>query len=261
MNTINSSINSSINVGTVDAINPVNTAPALDLNHTGSVLAQPLGSAIIHKLDGYNHDAVGAGLTVQIMKKRGDKARIPYSMAVAVPEFTRKDIAEAIAKYPNLVDEFIRTLYAAQREIIMTLAAAGTKTLQYSDITLDKVAASVKPKESAAKLSKDAIISWYSSQADVMAVAIASRLGVSESPTDADMSRISMVSAQVRDNLAKLAAPNVSYDSRVKDSLNWALDSIIAAELDDSGMVERLKAKLNPADAAGGIDLADMLGM
>lgn len=233
-----------------------------DVNHVGSVLAQPLRSAVIGKLEGYDHDAVGAGHTVQVMKARGANARLPHSMAVAVPEFTAADVMRAITSYPVLVDEFIAALYDAQREIIISLAATGTRTLQYSDITLDKVAASIIPKVRTAKLSKDAIVSWYNvAAADVMAVSIAGRLGLSSQPTDADMVRIQQVSNQVRDNLALLAAPAHKYDTRVRDSLNWALDSIIAAGLDDSGMSTRLKVRLNPAESAAKVDLADLLGM
>lgn len=251
-----------MNANTVGSFEGFNSVRGFTGNHAGSVLAQPLGSAVIGKLEGYNHDAVGTGHTVQVMKSRGEKARLPFSMAVAVPEFTARDVSEAIAKYPALVEEFISTLYAAQREIIIGLAASGTRTLQYSDITLDKVAASIVPKERAAKLSKDAIVNWYNSAAvDVMAVAIAGRLGISENPTDADMVRIQQVSNQVRDNLALLAAPAHKYDTRVRDSLNWALDSIIAAGLDDSGMDARLKVRLNPAEGVKGVDLADLLGM
>lgn len=249
-------------MNSVNSGNSVFGAVSGNIDHAGSVLAQPLGSAVIGKLEGYNHDAVGLGHTVQVMKARGEKARLPFSMAVEVPEFTAASVSEAIAKYPQLVDEFISTLYSAQREIIITLAAAGTRTLQYSDITLDKVAASIVPKVRAAKLSKDAIVSWYAGDvADVMAVSIAGRLGLGDNPTDADMGRIQQVSNQVRDNLALLAAPAHKYDTRVRDSLNWALDSIIASELDASGMVERLKVRLNPAEAAKGVDLAEMLGM
>ena len=233
-----------------------------NVNHAGSVLAQPLGSAVIGKLEGYNHDAVGLGHTVQVMKARGEKARLPFSMAVEVPEFTAASVSEAIRLYPQLVEEFISTLYSAQREIIIGLAASGCRTLQYSDITLNKVAASIVPKVRAAKLSKDAITAWYTGDvADVMAVSIAGRLGLGDNPTDADMVRIQQVSNQVRDNLALLAAPAHKYDTRVRDSLNWALDSIIASELDGSGMVERLKVRLNPAEAVKGVDLADLLGM
>lgn len=225
-------------------------------------LAPVLSSAAFAPLDGYNHDGCSAGHTVQVMKKRGENSRLKQSLAVEVPEFTAAHVAEAVAKHPVLVAEFINTLYAAQRELLIDMAARGVAVVQYADITLDKVAASIVPTVRAVKLSKDSIVNWYNSEAaEVMAVAIAERLGVADSLDAADMTRIQQVSNQVRDNLAKLAAPNAQFDERVRKSLQWAIDSVIASGMDDTGMADRLNSRLNPAVTVATVDLADMLGM
>ena len=224
-------------------------------------LAVPLASALFTPLDKFDSDNISAGHTVQVMKKRGDNSRLLESLAVEVPEFTRADVLACIELYPVLVGKFIKTLYDEQREIIVTIAAKGAKLLQYSDITLQQVAAKCIPVASVStKLSADSIKSWYESTAsDVMTVYISTRLGLADSEeiSDADMIKIGQISNQVRDNLAKLASPNPVYAEPVHASLNRALNALIAAGVSDS-MMDKMLAKLNKP-AVADINLMEML--
>lgn len=242
----------------MNTINTINGAVVSPNQSPVGTLAPVLGSAAIMPLEGYSVES-SAGHNTVVMKSRGASSRIPFSMAVEVPEFTLADVTRALSTYPLVGELFIKALADQQRELIVRAIEGGAKVLQYSEITLDKVCSSIVPTVRAAKMSGDSIKSWYNLEAaEVMAVYIADRLGVSENPTDADMVKIAQVSNQVRDNLAKLASPNASFAEPVRASLNRSLDYIIASGL-DSGLAGKLQSKLNPAQAADKVNLLDML--
>jgi hypothetical protein len=240
----------------------MNTINQVNASNAGT-LAQPLQSAVFVPLAKADESKVASGHTLQVLKKRGDNSRIAESLAIEVPEFKAIDVQLACQLYPALVDKFIATLYAEQREILFTLAAKGG-TVHYADISLAAVAANCKPVTSG-KLSKESIVNWYNSvAAEVVSVVLAERFGLADKDelSAVELDKIEQVSNAVRDNLATLASPNAKPEARVKQSLQLMLDAIEASGRDESSMVTRLNARLNPAAAVAKADsLADMLGM
>jgi len=245
-------------MNTTTNINTTNTA---SLTNAGT-LAPVLSSANFYPLAGLKTRAVSKGNILAILKSKGENARITESLAIEVPSFTQADVVTCLEKYPSLVNVMIAALHAEQRNILFNLAETGVKTVQYSDITLAKVAeAASSSSVGVGKLSGELIKTWFDNDAaSIMTVALTAWLGLSddvEKLTAEDKVRIEQVNAQLKSSLSSLAAPSYKPSVQVKASLNKCLDFIQNSGLDDSGLATRLKARLNPADAVKK-DLAEL---
>jgi hypothetical protein len=224
--------------------------------NTATNLTEPLQSAVFIPMELSKSRKLSAGNRWCKLIKKGTNSKLPESIAVEVPaalnvsEYMQQGvIADAVAEY-------IASLQDAQ---IKALAIAGAKTIQYSQLTAESLAQFVATSEDSGRigqLSTERIINWFEADArDILIVALAERLGISETASDAEVKRLEQIANQTRDNLAKLSSKKpVHFDTRVLSALNWALDVTATGD----NITDRLKDKLNTP--VTDIDLGAALG-
>jgi len=212
-------------------------------NVTDTNLSQPLQSAVFIPMELSKSRKLSAGNRWCKLIKKGTNSKLPESVAVEVPaalnvaDYMKQGaIAEAVTEYlGNLQDSYIKSL-----------AVAGVKEVKYSELNAEVLAHFLATSEDSGRigqLSSERITNWFESDArDLLIVALADRLGISESAGDAEVKRLEQIANQTRDNLAKLSSKKpVHFDARVLAALNWALDVTASGD----NMTDRLRDKLN----------------
>lgn len=226
---------------------------------TNTNLSVPLQSAIfIPMLEAGKSRKLSSGNRWCKLIKKGDNSKLPESLAVEVPATLNVTACMQHNVLAEAVAEYLATLQDAQ---IKAMAIAGTREVKYSELTAEKLAQFVATSEDSGRigqLSAERIASWFEAEArDNLIVALADRLGISESASDAEVKRLEQIANQTRDNLAKLSSKKpVHFDARVLAALNWALDVTVVG--DTAGMNARLRDKLNMP--AVELDLGSALG-
>lgn len=222
-------------------------------------LTTPLQSAVFIPLDASKGRAVAAGNRYCKLIKKGINSKLGASVAVEVPSL--RDVASYMLQplVAEAVQEYIQSLQDAQ---IKSRAVAGAREVQYSELTpaaLELFLATSEDTGRIGQLSSERIVAWFEASArELLIVALADRLGISETASDADVKRLEQIANQTRDNLAKLSSKKpVHFDIRVLNALNWALAAVESD--DDNGMSGRLAEKLN-LPVVSGENMADALG-
>ena len=223
-------------------------------------LSMPLQSALFMPMEYSKKHSLSAGNRWCKLIKKGENSKLPESVAVEVPAALNVSSYMAQSVVAEAVAEYIASLQDAQ---IKALAVAGAKQVNYSELTPEKLAAFLATSEDSGRigqLSSDRIVAWFNTEArDILIVALADRLGISDTASDSEVKRLEQIANQTRDNLAKLSSKKpVHFDTRVLAALNWALDVTVAVG-DTSGMSDRLRDKLN-APVVDSIDLGSALG-
>jgi hypothetical protein len=208
-------------------------------------LAPPLQSALVVPMDSVKGKASSAGHRFAKLIAKGKNSKLAASVAVEVPCYKLPTPSE-LDSYPALRDYLIGSFEGLVNSRTKELIVAGAATVQYSDLALSYLnshAAALNESSGIGQLSEAGIKSWFDSDArDLVLVALADKLGITETATDADVKRLEQIANQLRDNLAKLSSKKpVQFDERVRKALNMAL------EVSDTGdsMSARLLDKLN----------------
>lgn len=219
-------------------------------------LAPILQSAAFIKMEDSKGRKVNSGNRWCKLIKKGENSKLVQSLAVEIPAVTAlpSNLTPAVAAY--LVEAYEQL----RNEAVKARAIAGDAVFQYSWLSsenLEVTAVSLNESSGIGQLSEERIKSWFDTDArELVVVALADKLGVSDTATDADVKRLEQIANQMRDNLAKLSSRKpVHFDDRVKNALNMALD---AADTGDS-ITARLRDKLNSSVA--GDDLLTNLGL
>ena len=230
------------------------------LQSAATNLSLPLQSAVfIPMVEAGKSRKLSVGNRWCKLIKKGDNSKLPESLAVEVPAALNVSECLTHSVLADAVAEYLATLQDAQ---IKAMAIAGIKTVQYSELTAANLAQFVATSDDSGRigqLSNERITNWFEAEArDNLIVALAERLGISKTATDAEVKRLEQIANQTRDNLAKLSSKKpVHFDARVLAALNWALDVTVAGDI--SGLNARLRDKLN-MPVADSLDLGAALG-
>lgn len=189
--------------------------------------------------------------------KKGENSKLGHSVAVEIPALNNYPDC---GKYDAISIYLVSAMESLQDAYIKGRAVAGAKVIQYSELSianLEVFAAQMNEVSGIGQLSEERIKGWFEADMrEMLIVALADRLGISDTASDADVKRLEQIANQTRDNLAKLSSKKpVYFDERVSKALNWALDS--AASADDT-MATRLRDKLN--QKVEDMNLGDALG-
>lgn len=219
-------------------------------------LTQPLQSAVFIPMDDTKKHKLAAGNRWCKLIKKGENSKLGKSLAVEIPALTQA-VADSYMQQAGIAAAVHEYLEELQNIYIKSRAIAGAASIQYGELTPENVAAAIAASgEALGQLSAERITNWFENDArELLIVALADRLGLSDTATDADVKRLEQIANQTRDNLAKLSSRKpVVFDERVKQALNWALD------VTDSGdnLTTRMRDKLNAA--VGQEDMLAALG-
>lgn len=163
------------------------------------------------------------------------KAPMPNKcVSVPVMEITpsRTDITadELQALYPHITS----MVQKAQDEIIRAKLlenGEGYKVLD-SDINMQSVILYLAEESKGNRLSKEYIAGWFADNvAELLTVALADKLGISDTPSEAESKKLQATVNMYCDKLQGLAGSKTAYTPEVADKLLRALE--IAAPADD----------------------------
>ena len=222
-------------------------------------LTQPLQSAVFISMLDSKDKVTATGHRWCKLIKKGENSKLAASIAVEIPQSSYY-FGEVLASSPAIVSYLQNAMESLESGLIKSRAEAGALSIQYSEISLSNLeafAASDNIANGIGQISSERITAWFTSELrDVWIVALADKLGISDTATAEEIIKLEQIANQTRDNLAKLSSKKpVSFDIRVKNALNKALDLVSS----DDTFAARLQAKLNLS--VGGEDMLANLGM
>lgn len=219
-------------------------------------LTTPLQSAAVISFEASKKHKLAAGNRWSRHIKKGANSTLPESCAVEVP--AALSVAEYMAR-PHVAAAVAGYLQQLQDAQIKAAIAAGTKVLEYSELTADKLDSYLATADVAGlgQLSSERITSWFDSEArELLIVALADRLGIADTASEAEVKRLEQIANQTRDQLAKLASKKpVQFDERVRKALEWALEVTDTGDMMSSRLSERMKGATAEVDLLGSLGL------
>lgn len=157
-------------------------------------------------------------VTYKIDKTTGIK---PDSVCVSVSAVQDNDIADKIEQFiPHIKALVERT----QDLIIRNLHESKASVVSDNDINMNAVLEYLNEESSGGRVTKKDASEWFDSVlSDPLAVALATKLGVSTEPSKEDSDKIERLVSEFKNNISALTAGNVKYDPPVCDVLSKAL--------------------------------------
>ncbi len=232
-------------------------------NTTGVIgnLNQPLQSALFVPMESVKDKSATQGHRFARLIKRGENSKLASSVAIEVPilrmDYTFIQGNAVLAAYVQ------DALQSAQDNYLKGRSIAGVAQVQYDELTLEKLAEFIAQDAATGggigQLSEERIGNWFDNDGarDLLIVALADKLGVSETATPEEVKKLEQIANSTRDQLKKLASKKpVVFEERVKVALNKALDIVDTGDM----MSSRLRDKLNLPNVAA-IDICEALGM
>lgn len=187
---------------------------------------------------------------VKIIYRSRDGKETKQSKCVSVPQIT---IPEAIVN-SNLAAIVLEALHSYQDKIIKSLIDAGATQIHDDQISIDSIVAYQSEESSGGRLTKELIENWFdSSVSEMLIVAIAEKLGVGDSITEAEEVRILSAVAGYKSKFASLAGGKTFYAPEVVGNLQKALQ---LSESDEISV--KLNARLESMKNVQKVDLLDL---
>lgn len=171
------------------------------------------------------------------------------SVCVSVPKLELTD-EEALMFKPYL----IQYLEGVQDSIIRAKYEEGKTSIHSSDISSHAMLDWLEEDSKGGRLTKEYITGWFNnSLADSLTVAIADKLGVSDTPSEMETKKIEQMVNVYRDKFASLAGGKTSFAVDIATKLQKALefaeaDDVLAARF--NARLEKMKEQ-NSADLLG----------
>ena len=146
---------------------------------------------------------------------------------------------------------FVRSfLESKQDEVIKAIHLREVKEVSLDSINMNAIISHLKASQVSARVNKEMIASWFdSSISDILAVRLAEKLGVSETPTEADADKIDMFLNVYKSRLSGLASNLTSYLPEEAEKLLKAVEVVEVKDAISMKLVERLDKMINPASS------------
>jgi hypothetical protein len=170
------------------------------------------------------------------------------SVAVSVPMLE----SYTVAMRPYILSY----MQGVQDAIIRARVIAGQKEVTNEQISEEAIIAYLIEEGKSDRLTKEILGTWFDTNAaDTLTVAFANKLGVSDTPTEAETQKLNAIVADYKGKITALAGGKTFYPEKVRVNLLKAFD-IVGAEADALGA--KLVAKVQ---AMAKVDDAEMLGL
>lgn len=168
-------------------------------------------------------------------KKTGVK---PESKSVSIPKF---EIAPLMVRVTEIQDSILELAYKAQDAIVRELVEFGKSFVQDTEIGIDAIIAYLNDSSESGRLTRKVLDNWFDMNvSEMLQVALADKLGLSNTPTLQESNKVDLLVASYKDKLAALSGGNTSYSPKVATQLLRALE---VASVEDS-IASKLVAKL-----------------
>lgn len=167
-------------------------------------------------------------------KAQGVEAKKPVAVSVPVLSLSNEQLvtvkAYVVSYFQSVQDKIIRSKVEDDASFITD-----------SDISLEACIAFLEEDSKGARLNGEAIGEWFTETlADVLTVAFAEKLGVSDTPTEYETKKLETLVGMYKTKFASLASPKTSYPKEVSENLLKALELVG----DDDILAAKFKARL-----------------
>jgi len=161
------------------------------------------------------------------------------SKCVSLPIFKNEEV---IAQSQALAPYVIEYLQTVQDKIVRERIDAGASSISMEEISIAGCIEYLDSNNESGRLTKESVASWFQENiADALTVTLADKLGVSETPTDAESNKIIAVVEAFKGKISSLAGGKTAYEPKICKSLINALELAPAGDV----LATRFTARLN----------------
>jgi hypothetical protein len=176
------------------------------------------------------------------------------SKCVSIPLIAHVDVisnAQALAPY---VAEYLQSV---QDKIVRERIDAGCKTITQEEISITAIMEWLDTNNESGRLTKDTVAAWFDENiADSLALVLADKLGVSETPTNAENAQVMKVLGTFKDKVSSLAGGKTMYEPKLCESLKKCIELAPAGD----ALASKFTARLDKMILASKVDV-DMLDL
>jgi hypothetical protein len=179
------------------------------------------------------------------------------SKCVSLPVVTGQEI---LGNIEALVPHVQNYLHSVQDKMIREMLEASNNVLHVTQesISLASVCAWLEENDESGRLTKDSVGKWFDETLqEPLAMALASKFGVSDVPSDAESAKILAVVDAYKAKISALAGGKTAYDPKMCTSIINALDLAPAGDV----LAVRFTGRLNKMiqEAQNSAQLIDLL--
>ncbi len=168
-------------------------------------------------------------------------------------------VADVIANAAGLAEIVVGYLHTLQDKIVKERIEAGSSFVTAAEVSIAGIIEwmDTQDSEGSGRLTKEAVSVWFeSSIAENLALVLSEKLGVSDTPSDAESAQIMAVVGTFKEKVSALAGGKTSYDAKMATSLKKCIDLAPAGDALASKFQMRLDKMI--AQSAGN-NLLDLL--
>lgn len=178
------------------------------------------------------------------------------SKAVSLPTIEDTEVSTNL---PALLPHIKAMLYKAQDAIIREKLDSGNVTsIAISDVNMSAICEYLDNSNESGRLTKESVASWFDgSIAELLTVAIADKLGVSDTPTANEEKQINSLVSGFREKVAALAGGKTSYEPKLCESIKKCLALAPADDVLAARFTTRLDKMI--AESSNALGLLDVL--
>lgn len=160
------------------------------------------------------------------------------SVCCSIPFVETSEVVANLTQFLPHVQELVQ---ATQDKIIRAAHEAGKTEVSDAELSIAEVLSFLDSESQGDRLSKEVIGQWFDGNlADILTLAFAEKLGISDNATQEDDKKISLIVGSYKEKLASLSGSKTLYTPEVCQNLTKAL--MLA---DDDVMVMRLQKRID----------------
>ncbi len=175
------------------------------------------------------------------------------SKAVSLPIIGDDVIAANIAA---LMPHIRTVLEATQDKIIReALDSSASNVISNESVSISAICEYLDNSNESGRLTKESVGKWFDeSIADVLMIALSDKLGISDTPSQAEATKVEMISKEFRAKVAALAGGATSYDPKTATSLIKCLALASESDVLATRFTGRLNKMISDASSSSMID-------
>ena len=208
--------------------------------------------------DSKNSKAADGTRMLKVLFKNTEKVKAPMpSKFISAAPIAGSELQEVLQN-PRFAPHALSILHNAQMELVRArlLAEGEGCMIDDSDYSVAKCLDYLDEEAKGNRLSKESITAWFQSDvADMLTVAIADKLGLPDTPSDVESSKVAAMVADYSSKFAGLAGSKTVYSPEIAQKLVRALE---VAGADSEGLGLQFKSKLLGMKEK---PVADLLGL
>lgn len=206
--------------------------------------------SVVGYVSGSSKPFSGQRLATVCYKMVSDKNSALYNVkrenkCVSLPVISDTEITGNI----TVLTTHIRTmLEVAQNKMVRELVDAGSKSIQTSDVDMAAIIEYLDNSNESGRLTKESVAAWFDETiADTLMLALSEKLGVSDTPSEAEAKKVEVIANEFRVKIAALAGGKTSYEPKVCASIIKCLDLVPSGDV----LASKFTARLNKMIADG----------